>query len=425
MSNFLAVATVTRALCLLVGESLTPDIEFAVQIEPRKPLTEPPAIPTITVFLYQVTPDPALRNLDAPTRGPDGTLLTKPAAALDLHYLISFYGEDQELVAQRLLGCVVRRLHETPVLPRELIAQAATLPHLVGTDLAASPQRVRFTPTQMDVDDMSKLWSTMFQTPYALSVVYQAAAVLVESSRDPAAGKPVLRRTVRAVPARGPLIDRVLSRPAGSDEQAPPAEGPVPGDHELVVTGTGLRADHVTARLGSRDVAVPADRVRADRVVLTVPGDLEPGVHPLQLLHDLDLGDPATPHHGIESNVRTFARRPGLAAPVDVTERTDDDGRVAARLVLGLDMPVRDDQRVLLLLDELAPPTGRTGHSYQFRAPFPPGDRPDPRTVQVRITGVRPAAYLVRVQVDGVPSALEQSAQGTFTGPVVDLTAAG
>ena len=424
MSNHLAIATVTEALRMLIARSLTSDIGVFVKVDARKPLTEPPADPAITVFLYQVTPDPALRNRDAPTRGHDGTLLTKPAAALDLHYLISFYG-DEELLDQRLLGCVVRQLHETPTLPAGLIEEATQLQYLAGSDLAASPQRVRFTPTQMDVDDMSKLWSTMFQTPYALSVVYQAAAVLVESKQEPAAGKPVLRRTVRAIPSRGPLIDRVLSRPAGSGEQTVPVDGPVPKDHELVVAGTGLRAEHVTARLGSHDVPVPPERVRDDRAVLTVPEDLEPGVYALQLLHGLDLGDPASPHHGVESNVQTFSRRPGITGPVGVEDRTDDEGLVGARLVIGLDMPVRDDQRVLLLLDEVAPPPGRAGWSYQFRARFPLADRPDPRKVAVPVTGVRPVPYLVRVQVDGVQSGLERSGEGTFTGPAVDLTAAG
>ncbi|WP_192582257.1 DUF4255 domain-containing protein [Streptomyces triticiradicis] len=423
MSNHLAIATATQALCLHIADALTPDLEFAVQVVPRKPPAEPPAEPTITVFLYQVTPDPALRHRDTPTRGADGTLLARPAAALDLHYLISLYGDETLLVAQRLLGCVVRRLHEAPVLPRARIEEARTMPHLAGSDLAASPQQVRFTPTPMDVDDLSKLWSTMFQTPYALSVVYQGAAVFVESSQEPVAGKPVLRRTVRAVPSRGPLVDRVLSRPAGADERTPPEDGPVPKDHELVVTGSGLRAERVTARLGTHDVPVPADRVRDDQVVLAVPGELEPGVYALQLLHGLDLGEPPGPHRGIESNAQTFARRPGITGPVGVAERTEDDGLVGAWLALGLDMPVRDDQRVLLLLDEVAPPADRAASSHQFRAPFPLSGRPDPHTVRIRVTGVRPVTYLVRIQVDGVQSALERSGDGTFTGPVADLSA--
>ncbi|MFB7509883.1 DUF4255 domain-containing protein, partial [Streptomyces broussonetiae] len=108
MSNTLAVATVTEALRQQIAQSLAPDIPFAVDVAARKPPTDPPAEPTITIFLYQVTPNASLRSTDAPTRAADGTVLTRPSAALDLHYLISFYGEEAELIPQRLLGCVVR-----------------------------------------------------------------------------------------------------------------------------------------------------------------------------------------------------------------------------------------------------------------------------------------------------------------------------
>ncbi len=203
MSNSLAVATVTEALRQLIAQSLAPDIPFAVDVAARKPPTDPPMEPTITVFLYQVTPNASLRNNDAPTRAADGTLLTRPAAPLDLHYLISFYGEESELIPQRLLGCVVRALHETPVLPRALIEAAAQLPYLQGSDLAASAQRVRFTPTALDIDDTSKLWGMLYQnqTPYALSLIYQGIAVAVEGRGVPAVVKPVRTRTVRTIPS--------------------------------------------------------------------------------------------------------------------------------------------------------------------------------------------------------------------------------
>ncbi|WP_380283520.1 DUF4255 domain-containing protein [Kitasatospora purpeofusca] len=421
MSNHLAIATVSEALRLLLTRALSPDIPFAVEVGTRKPPTEPPADPTITVFLYQVTPNASLRNLDAPTRTEDGTLLARPTAALDLHYLISCYGEESQLVGQRLLGCVVRALTEQPVLSRQLIEEAADRPYLAGSDLAASPQRVRFTPTPMDVDELSKLWTTLFQTPYALSVVYQATAVLVEGRADPVAGKPVLRRTVRALPSRGPVVERVRSRPTGSP--GAPEEGPVAKDRELVVDGSGLRADLVVVRLGERRVAVDPGGVRDDRLVVAVPEDLPPGRYRLQVLHGLALdGRPAADHLALESNAQTFARQPRIVAPIRTAERTDGPAGVSARLDVRLDLPLRDDQEVLLLLDERHPPTGRPAASHRFRAPAPARPRTDPFAVRVPVTGVRPTAYLARVQVDGVPSPLTVSDDGSLTGPVVDLT---
>ena len=94
MSNALALAHVTQALALLIEANLPPDIDIAVKVEPRRPPVDPPLEPTITVFLYQFTPITSQRNNDLPTRAPDGTLARRPAAALDLHYLISAYGEE-------------------------------------------------------------------------------------------------------------------------------------------------------------------------------------------------------------------------------------------------------------------------------------------------------------------------------------------
>ncbi|MFJ7995793.1 DUF4255 domain-containing protein [Streptomyces sp. NPDC096310] len=226
MSNALAIATVTQALALLIGNNLSPEMDIAVTVETRKPPAEPPTEPTIHVFLYQVAPNPSMRHTDLPTRASDGTLLNRPAAALDLHFLISAYGDETTLVGQRLIGCVVRTLHEIPVLPQDLIELAAERPYLAGSDLAASAQRVRFTPTVMDIDETSKLWGMLHQTPYALSVAYQASLVLIEGREKPVPAKAVQRRTVRAVPLRAP------AGPAGPAESAASAESAESADEK-------------------------------------------------------------------------------------------------------------------------------------------------------------------------------------------------
>ncbi|MEU5344213.1 Pvc16 family protein [Streptomyces sp. NPDC020766] len=204
MSNALAIAHVTQALALLIEANLQPEIDMAVKVEPRKPSADPLAEPTITVFLYQVTPNTSQRNNDLPTRASDGTLLKRAAAALDLHFLISAYGEEPELVGQRLIGSVVRTLHEIPVLPKDIIELAGEKPYLASSDLAEAAQRVRFSPTVMDIDETSKLWGMLHQTPYTLSVVYQAALVFIEGREVPVPAKPVERAGVRVLPFGAP-----------------------------------------------------------------------------------------------------------------------------------------------------------------------------------------------------------------------------
>jgi hypothetical protein len=204
MSNALAIAHVTQALALLIENNLRPEIDMAVSVETRKPPENPPTEPTINVFLYQVTPNPSMRNNDLVTRASDGTLLKRAGAALDLHYVISAYGEENELVGQRLIGSVVRTLHEIPALPQDVIEAVAQRPYLEGSDLADSPQRVRFIPQVMDVDETSKLWGMLHQTPYTLSVVYQAALLVIDGREEPVPGRPVQRSSVRVLPFGAP-----------------------------------------------------------------------------------------------------------------------------------------------------------------------------------------------------------------------------
>jgi hypothetical protein len=251
MSNALAIATVTQALALLIENNLSPEMDIAVKVETRKPPAEPPTEPTISVFLYQVTPNPSMRHTDLPTRASDGTLIKRPAAALDLHFLISAYGEEAELVGQRLIGCVVRTLHEIPVLPKELIELAAERPYLAGSDLAESPQKVRFTPTVMDIDETSKLWGMLHQTPYSLSVAYQASLVLIEGRERPVPAKPVERRTVRVLPFGAPGAPVPPGGGSPVSEPEPPTE-PAPEAAPKAVVPVRKRAAAKTAKAAAK-----------------------------------------------------------------------------------------------------------------------------------------------------------------------------
>ncbi|SOD88966.1 DUF4255 domain-containing protein [Streptomyces sp. Ag109_G2-15] len=250
MSNALALAHVSQALALLIESHLQPEIDMAVKVEPRKPPTEPPTDPTISVFLYQVTPNTSQRNNDLPTRAPDGKLVRRAAAALDLQYLITAYGDETELVGQRLIGSVVRTLHEIPVLPKDVIELAGEKPYLADSNLAEAVQRVRFTPTVMDVDETSKLWGMLYQTPYALSVVYQASLVLIDGRETPVPAKPVERPEVRVLPfgAPGapvpPGAEPRSDEPSvnGSDGEAEAPDEPAPKKTTKAVAKTAAKA---------------------------------------------------------------------------------------------------------------------------------------------------------------------------------------
>src|SRR5713101_7892498 len=125
MSNFLAIATVTATLKhnLETIYDVGQDVSGAIvtTLRPDSSTTSGLPNPGVNIFLYQVVPNAAWRNTDLPTRSSNGDLLQRPRAALDLHYLFTFYGNEGQLEPQRLLGSVVRTIHSRPVLTRKQI----------------------------------------------------------------------------------------------------------------------------------------------------------------------------------------------------------------------------------------------------------------------------------------------------------------
>jgi hypothetical protein len=202
MSNFLAIATVTAALRQTLGPAI------AVAVPGATVTTMRPDAPhdgttqaRVNLYLYQVTPNSAYRNADLPTRRTDGQVVQRAQVALDLHYLFTFYGDESRLEPQRLLGNVVRILHSQPVLTREVIqktiADPTFAPFLANSDLADAAERVKFTRIELALEELSKLWSVFLQTPYSLSVAYQASLVLIESEDAIQTAPPVKVRNVR------------------------------------------------------------------------------------------------------------------------------------------------------------------------------------------------------------------------------------
>ena len=98
MSNFLAIATVTAALRQTLQAAVSADVPGA-SVTTHRPgaAGKSHAAPAVNVFLYQVTPNTARRNADLPTRRSNGQATQRPRAALDLHYLVSFYGDEGQL----------------------------------------------------------------------------------------------------------------------------------------------------------------------------------------------------------------------------------------------------------------------------------------------------------------------------------------
>ena len=220
MSNYLAIATVTAALQQILQGPVRMAVSGA-NVGFNRPNGKGGGHkgPVVNIYLYRVTPNAAYRNVDLPTRRADGTVVQKPQTALDLHYLLTFHGNDDKLEPQLMLGAVASTLDAQPLLSTQSIQAAVTqFGFLTGSGVDSQVERVRFTPTALSLEDFTKLWSAFFQVEYSLSAAYQASVVLIESGDSAQEGLPVQARNLYVVPFQQPAITSVISRQAGASQ---------------------------------------------------------------------------------------------------------------------------------------------------------------------------------------------------------------
>ncbi|HKV40516.1 MAG TPA: DUF4255 domain-containing protein [Blastocatellia bacterium] len=412
MSNFLAIAAVTATLRNKLQGVVPSDVAGA-DVTMVRPVTGA-ATPTVgaNLYLYQVTPNVAFRNSDLPTRDSDGRLVQRPGAALDLHYLFTFYGDDSKLEPQQVLGSVIRILHAQPVITRADIqamiksVAGGSLDALTKSDLADSVELVKFTQLPLSLEELSKLWSVFYQIPYMLSLAFQASVVLIETGDSVKETLPVRERKVYVQPIQQPVIDQVISQ-AGALE-------PITPGSTLLVSGRRLRADVTTVQIGGL-TATPSS-VADTQILTAIPPGVRAGVQGLRVAQQALMGSPPTPHLAIESNLSAFVLRPAINKKPDGSYDLTvsalaiaGDGSRSATVTVKLAPNVAAGQRAALLLNESSPATP-PGHNYTFVNPplALVAPQTDTDTLTFKITGVAAGTYFVRVEVDGAESVLDR-----------------
>lgn len=461
MSTALAIASVTAVLRDLLNNgvidhnlpavvgadvvvsALPPDRIDAIDANPADRRSR------LNLFLYQVTPNIAWRNVGLPSRNGAGERISNPPLALDLHYLLTAYGAE-EMHAEILLGYGMQLLHETPVLTRAAIRTAlapptpvsaggdlpAALRNLFTSELAEQVEQIKIAPESLNTEEISRMWAA-FQAKYRPTAAYQASVVLIESRRATRSALPVRQRNIYVVPFNQPVIERVLSQRQAGDPILPESDQPILAGYNLVLAGERLRGDDTLINVGGIAVAPAAADVSETQILIPLPAALQAGAHGAQVIHRRLMGTPPTPHRGMESNLAAFVLRPQIAAPINLTNaQTAADGTRSADVNLTIDPPVGATQRVVLLLNEFqpapaSPPSSQVevvARAYSFVAPprfslqSPPPSLPPPQSnIIVPISGVQPGAYLARVQVDGAESPLGVNAIGQFDSPQVTI----
>lgn len=453
MSSALAIASVSAVLRDLLNNGLIDhnvpgavgDVTVTTLPPDRIDVAAGQFASRLNLYLYKVSHNAGWRNAGLPMRDSNGERTGNQPLALNLHYLLTAYG-NEELHTEILLGYGMQILHETPVLTRDAIRTAlqpptpgsnlgGLPPHLQAlftSELAEQVELIKIWPETMTAEEFFNTWSA-FSTTYRPSALYQASVVLIESRRPFRSALPVRARNLYVVPFKQPVVEQVRSQAAPGE---PPLDQPILAGHLLVVVGRNLRGEETLLKVsGTEVVPDPAD-VGDTQVVAPIPATLPAGVHGVQVVHRLLMGSPPVPHRGVESNVAPFVLRPRLVGPIALAnaQGTGDAPR-AADLILTVEPAVGPTQRVLLLLNEFQTPASPVGPapppalSYSFQASprlnlqSPPASPPGASaTLTVPVSGVRAGRYLVRVQVDGAESPLGTGADGRFESPQVEIT---
>jgi hypothetical protein len=378
VTTYKGIAAVTQTLWYLLSARVLEAVPEA-RVTLSRP-EQPPAAsvnePRLNIYLVQVLPDPMFRANDLPTRNDRGTTLHTPTAAVNLRYLLSFFGGSEN--AQLMLGAAEVALRERAVLDADLIRQALANHHkLLDSGLEAQTPPVRVVPSAVSLEDLARFWSGFLQMPYTVSTLYEAMTVILTSPLTAAAPALPVQRTHTSAGGVPPQLDPL------------PTVAFDPGGTRVPVSGRGLAAgQHV--RVGDGWVAIGDD----GGLAFTVPaGDLRPGPQPVTL------GSAAAQPLSIPgSHPQTLRVRPAI------TRAQANDRRVTVAVA----PPVRPGQHTTLSLVgatrsiQLAATPTATSSELTFTAP---ADLPDGR-------------YVALLDVDGV-SSLPDTATHT---PAVELS---
>jgi hypothetical protein len=192
MSNASAIAAVTATLQAILGTAITADPDLNDTTVTALPLDKARGGLTsnqLNLFLYQVLPNAAWRNIDMPKSVRPGETGMSPLA-LDLHYLVTAFGRENDTSQpfdHHLLGKAMSVLYDHALLGPSEIQTA-----FPGSGLESQPDRVRITLQPLSVEDISKLWMG-FATQYRVSVGYDVSVTLIDSTQPVKAALPVLK----------------------------------------------------------------------------------------------------------------------------------------------------------------------------------------------------------------------------------------
>ena len=294
-----------------------------------------------------------------------------------------------ELSSQKLIGDVVRIMHENPILTPDVIREAmadsavqSIFPEFAQVDLPNQRDLVKFTMINLSLEDISKIWSSFFKTkPYRLSIAYRATVVILDDTMQQARSTmPVRKPKVYLNLSRKPEITYVVPQMVGWISGTAGAPG---GWQEIRVIGKNLKADDVRIDFGDPDQQLGTmpkpNTVTDNQIIFTVPNNMTAGIKQMRVLHPIDIGEPPQLHKGADSNIVLFA----------LTPKIKDSPSIAGNaLTVRFEPAVGANQKVETMIGTYRPlETTTTPGATSASGVIPSNVTPDTYPVRLRIDG--------------------------------------
>ncbi len=196
MANYRAIAAVCEAIMQLLRTSDRPfDHELEFEIYRAKDFSRSqPMTAGVSLFLYRLFPNGAHRTPSGRIR-PNGQRY-RTQLPVDLQLLLTVWGQSastQHIIA----GWMMRILEDTPILPPALL-------NAVDPGVFRPDETVEISLAELTTEDMLRLWETVAENMYQLSVPYVARNVRIESTQLLTPGQPIQERTFAYEPMAWP-----------------------------------------------------------------------------------------------------------------------------------------------------------------------------------------------------------------------------
>jgi len=394
MSDYRAIATVTAVIRDILSDSAQKlDGNVVVKMSSPSDLKEPSNdSDVLNLFLYQVTSNNVCHNLDLPTRNPMGKLVAKPKLALDLHYLLTVASKNDELKAQLMLSSAMMALQENAIIPKDkIIATIKAQDKQDGEDflsesnLADQFESLKITLQSLSIEELTKLWSSFFQTGYRLSVAYSVSVVLLESTLEVVSSLPVSQRQIYVTSLRQPVIEKIEPQIMSYDSTK-----------KLVIKGRNLYGDgKVLVRLNDKEIPVTNSADLAENQLrVFVSEGICAGVKQVQVLQNFvfDKTLDAKSCRGYNSNVAAFVLAPNLEALTQIFLHHGEE------LLLNFKPGIEVHQKVYVLIGDYIVPVDLS--TYELSA-YPL------ESLKATIpTHILAGTYNVRLRIDNADSFL-------------------